>query len=111
MSITLGSYCESVGDVLDQVVALAGLDLGGDAGGDLRLVDVVDDDVHADLLPPRLGELVEPRVVAGHEVAPQQDLQVAGELLGRFGERLAGCLGWGRRPDRPARSPPRWRSR
>src|SRR5262249_34461075 len=53
-----------------------------------RLVDMVDQDVDAHLRPPVLGKLVEPRVVAGHEVAPQQDLQVARELLARLGEGL-----------------------
>ena len=95
-SSTLGSNWDSGRDVLDEVVALAGLDLGGDAGRDLGLVDVVDGDVDPDLLAPVLGELVEPLVVAGHEVAPQQDLQVTGELGPRLGEadrrRLAGRL-------------------
>src|SRR4030095_16112900 len=84
------------GDVLDEVVALAGLDLGRDPGRDLDVVDVVDGDVDPDLLAPVLGEGVEPAVVAGHEVALLRDLGVAGELGGGLGEgggrRLAGRL-------------------
>ena len=59
--------------------------------GDL---DVVDGDVDADLAAPVLRELVEPLVVARHEVAPHQDLEAAGELRVGLGElwrrRLAG---------------------
>jgi hypothetical protein len=71
-------------------VALTGLDLGGDAGGDLRLVDVVDDDLDAHAAAPVLDEPVEPLVVAGHEVAPQQDAQGARQLAGGLGGHLRG---------------------
>src|SRR4029453_774876 len=60
--------------------------LGRDPGRDLGVVDVVDGDVDPDLGTPVLGEGVEPCVVAGHEVAPEQDLEVTAELGGRLGE-------------------------
>ena len=68
-------------------MALLGLDLSRGAGRDLGLVDVVDGDVDADLLPPLLHERVKPLIGCGHEVAPHQDLQVAGE----FARRLSEC--------------------
>ena len=74
------------GDVLNEVVALLGLDLSRGAGRDLGLVDVVDCDVDADSLPPLLHERVEPLIGCGHEVAPQQDLEVAGKLARRVCE-------------------------
>src|SRR5829696_1280681 len=77
-------------------MTLAGLDLGRDPGRDLGVVDVVDGHVDPDLLAPVLGEGAEPLVVAGHEVAPEQDLEVTRELGPRLGEgdlrRLAGPL-------------------
>jgi hypothetical protein len=91
-------------DVLDQVVTLAGLNLRGDAGRDLGVVDVVDRHVDADLLPPVLGERAEPLVVTGNEVAPQQDAKVPGQLGAGFSEGRAGCRLcrllrlWGRLP-------------
>ena len=97
------------GDVLDHVVTLAGLDLGRDPGRDLGVVDVVDGHVDPDLLAPVLGEGAEPLVVAGHEVAPEQDLEVTRELGPRLGEadrrRLAGRL---LRRRRGRRRPARW---
>ena len=73
-------------DELDQVVALAGGDLGRGPGQQLGLVDVVDAHVDAHLRAPVLGEGVEPGVVAGHEVAPLEDLQVARQLGGGLDE-------------------------
>ena len=73
-------------DELDQVVALAGGDLGRGPGQELGLVDVVDAHVDAHLRAPVLGEGVEPGVVAGHEVAPLEDLQVARQLGGGLDE-------------------------
>src|SRR5829696_4494641 len=77
-------------------MTLAGLDLGRDPGRDLGVVDVVDGHVDPDLLAPVLGEGAEPLVVAGHKVAPEQDLEIARELGPRLGEadrrRLAGRL-------------------
>src|SRR6266516_2242600 len=60
-------------DPLDQVVALAGVDLGGGAGGEQGVVDVVDGHGDAVVLAPLLGPAVEPGVVAGDEMAPLQD--------------------------------------
>ena len=74
------------GDVLNEVVTLPGLDLGCGTGWDLSLVDVVDRDVDADLLPPLLHEWVEPLVVCRHKVAPQQNLEITGEFARRLGE-------------------------
>ena len=65
-----------------------GRDLGLQPGGDRRDLDVVDGHLDADLAAPVLGEAIEPLVVARHEVAPDEDLQLAGELLRRVGELL-----------------------
>ena len=67
-------------------MALPGLNFSRSAGRDFGLVDVVDGDVDSDLLPPVLHERVEPLIVCGHEVAPEQDLEVTGDLASRLGE-------------------------
>src|SRR5690606_24423160 len=82
--LELGQGC----DVLDQDVTLSGLALGRDPGRDLRGVDVVDGDLDADLLAPPLRERGEPLVMAGYEVAPEQDREGTRQLGARFGEGL-----------------------
>ena len=71
-----------------EVVPGARGDLRLQPRGDRRDLDVVDGHLHADLATPVLREAVEPLVVARHEVAPDEDLQLTGELLRRVGELL-----------------------
>jgi hypothetical protein len=69
-------------ELRDEIVSAAGGGLGGDAAGQVGLVDVVDDHLGVVGLPPALGvDVVEPLVVCGHEVAPLQDLERPFELL------------------------------
>src|SRR5690606_4760018 len=74
-------------DVLDQVVAFAGRYLRRDPGGDLRHGDVVHRHVDPDLPTPLLDEGVEPFVVGGNEMAPQEYAELTGQGDGRLLER------------------------
>src|SRR5690606_36443864 len=61
------------GDVLDEVVTGAGRNLGGEGGGDIGRVAVVDRDLDAVGLAPFLDALAEPLVVGSDEVAPLEN--------------------------------------
>jgi hypothetical protein len=67
----------------DEIVALTRLYLGCGTSGDFGEVDVIDTYGDTDFLTPLLRERVEPLVVARDEMAPLQDLEVAGEFDGR----------------------------
>src|SRR5439155_13374655 len=74
---------EDLADEVDEVVAGAGRELGGVTGRQLEVRDVVDADLDPVLVPPLLRELVEPYVVGGNEMAPDQDSEVRALDLGR----------------------------
>ena len=72
--------------MLDEIVSLAGADLAGQRSRDLGRVDVVDRDLDIVGVAPGFGEGIEPLIVAGHEVAPLQDLELgAGDVTGGGG--------------------------
>ena len=71
------------GDVLDDVMPLTGGDLGRDGGRHVGGIDVVDLGGDAVGLTPLGHELVEPLVMARHEVAPEKDAEAGAGNVGR----------------------------